>query len=331
VECGLCGATSEESINGLSLTKKNITYQKQITISKTVFTKKIGQFAMQIQPNHLDPAAGKNSIHRFVSLLGSSIGRRKDTTLVENSREANVFRPTPGKLSDLFNSMSHHETVLYVPSLSLKRSSQGYHAHPLSTKQDVEEHAASNLSTPIVIFTNNCRESPFPSTKTCVETDVTQFPCELPFQAPCSIDNVPTQMLENLKESFGILVDARLREYIKILARHAFSLAECPGLSKHEQEDGILTVEQKIRLLFEFGSRMEVHYMCTSFQAVGNDLSLTMTMEILVPSLGPSPSRCTILAKTSGNITGKLMFIHVPRSQNLCRPLTSSTTCLQRP
>ena len=211
------------------------------------------------------------------------------------------------------------------------RSSEDHHTHPLSTKQDAEEHAASNLSRPIVIFRNNCQQIPFPSTKTCVETDVTQIFCEHPFQAPCSIDDVPNQMLENLKESFGVLVDARLREYIKILARHALSLAECPGLSKHEQEEGILTVKRKIRLLVEFGSRMEVHYMCTSFQAVGNDIVLTMTMEVLVPSLRPLPSKCSIVAKTSGKITGKIMFIYVPRRQKRIRFLTSSTTCLQQP
>eukprot|EP00545_Synedropsis_sp_CCMP1620_P007392 CAMPEP_0119014984 /NCGR_PEP_ID=MMETSP1176-20130426/10493_1 /TAXON_ID=265551 /ORGANISM="Synedropsis recta cf, Strain CCMP1620" /LENGTH=414 /DNA_ID=CAMNT_0006968241 /DNA_START=72 /DNA_END=1316 /DNA_ORIENTATION=+ len=277
-------------------------------------------------PNHTSTVA------RIATLLGAF--RLKN--MPQNNRKNN------GCLSTLFSSESasdktgaDSDSTCSVPSLLLKSLThqEGESCSSNSNQLDkikVEEHASCNLSRMLVARPGNNKSS------TSVTDDRTIV-----------ISELPLQMLDNLASSFLTLVDARLRAYITILARHGVSLSECPALSQEKQREGVQAVERKLETLIKIGTGVTIANMVTFFrldeasvtsdnaegdaqhQEHQNDennkhkLTLSMplvmetTMDVSIPKIDSGNQLLTVGASTTGtikasfNATGALVHVQI--------------------
>ena len=259
-----------------------------------------------VAPTHEgQDATHKSTIARFATLLGAFRLKKYPQNTKNND----------GCLSTLFSSAS--SASCSVPSLSLTsyhhHTEGGCHSHD-EAKQQVEEHAASNLARPIdakpargTDSTVKLQNVTTTDTKNTTSTTTTM------------IHQLPLKMLDNLASSFLTLVDARLRAYITILARHGVSLSDCPALDAEEQREGVLAVERKLDTLLEVGSGVAIENMVAFFriepEAVeqttkdgGVRLPLVMetTFDVAIPEVaGGGTQLVTVAAAAKGNIEGE--------------------------
>lgn len=199
-----------------------------------------------------------STVARFATLLGAF--RLKN--MPQKNRKG-----SDGCLSTLFSSDSppsnetdsdQTDSTCSVPSLLLTSATQHKEESGCINscninldKLQVEEHASHNLSRMLLARPGSCTDTKSMS----VSTDKTII-----------ISELPLQMLDNLASSFLTLVDARLRAYITILARHGVNLSECPALSQEERQEGILAVERKLETLINIGTGVTIDNMVTFFR-----------------------------------------------------------------
>eukprot|EP00541_Cyclophora_tenuis_P008771 CAMPEP_0116567832 /NCGR_PEP_ID=MMETSP0397-20121206/15245_1 /TAXON_ID=216820 /ORGANISM="Cyclophora tenuis, Strain ECT3854" /LENGTH=423 /DNA_ID=CAMNT_0004094905 /DNA_START=18 /DNA_END=1289 /DNA_ORIENTATION=+ len=252
-------------------------------------------------------------LKRFGSLLGAYRLKHHSKPSIDTSN---------GSLSDL---MANNASCC-IPSLSLlSKQHQQHHHHSDSQspaqRSVAEQHAALNLSRPMMLV----RPHGHCATSSDVEgTTIIDSPCVTPTNSDSlrgSMMDAPQLVLENLASSFLVLVDARLRAYITILARHGVSFSECPGLSLEEQEEGVLAIERKLATLIEIGTSVVIQNMVTSFTALlhqepkavvdGKRTSLPIgmetTMDVFVPSsLSNKQTNVTFSSRATGTLSGSL-------------------------
>lgn len=131
------------------------------------------------------------------------------------------------------------------------------------------------------------------------------------------IDDLPSVLMNNLYESFAILVDSRLHVYSKIFFRHLSSL-----ISKHADAFGILQMGQKLETLHDIGgqitaSSMQVHTELHDVEPEEDSegvfqqgFKLEAVMELHVPC--PTGQSRTLVVRHSGEgcLRGKFVKIH---------------------
>lgn len=134
---------------------------------------------------------------------------------------------------------------------------------------------------------------------------------------------VPKAMLTNLATSFGLLVDARLRAYTTILARHGVSLAVSSEV-EHRQE-AVEAIERKLDYLIGIGSRISIDNMVTSFQPqvkmgmsrTGKDgaeemvlpFVMSAVLDITIPDKDDGHKRVTVSLQALGAIAGTSTYV----------------------
>mmetsp|Transcript_25655 Transcript_25655/g.36187 ORF Transcript_25655/g.36187 Transcript_25655/m.36187 type:complete len:407 (+) Transcript_25655:47-1267(+) len=259
-----------------------------------------------------DAAMIYSSLVRFATLLGTFKTHHEDEH--DNDCDTEKCSPYTEVLASLTSPKGFTATF---PSLSLD-SASGHHLGNGSDKTMVEALAEENMRRPITVdYSTDC-------TQVSQEKNAKEFP----FCAG-SVTPIPGVLLDNLSASFSLLLDARLRAYASILLRHEVSLAECPSLTKEEQEEKILAVENKLATLTETGSRAVVDTMVTyfheaspsetSFKSCSNfPITLEAIMDISIPCIAGEGKEClTVSLSAPGTIkgsldeTGKLNTLHV--------------------
>lgn len=256
----------------------------------------------------------RETLIKFASLMGT-FRLKKAQEEAPSSALHSVFVPNNEGLNRLMQ--NHPEpsgSVASFPCLSL--DSDGPHESSDPDKTAVQAHAATNLARLLQVGTgenDTCNASYVDST--CSKSPPSAI--ENPILA--SVGQVPDQLLANLQASFALLIEARLRAYITILARHGVSLATCPGVPEEERDDAILAVEQKLQCLLEIGTNVSMDNLVTNFGcpkkqqqvSYGQEESITLPLgmgagfDISIPSFtSDKPERFTVAVKTSGTITG---------------------------
>jgi len=222
-------------------------------------------------------------IARFVTLLGAF--------RVKGMSEREVVT-SDGCISSLFSQTK--EANCLVPCLSLSSSKHNSSIHDEDDRHHIEEHAASNLARPILASRVE--------SSTNFTFDNTIFGDRdfglVPFH------QLPSTILNNLSDSFLTLIDARLRAYITILARHGMSLSECP-----------ISLAQKLSALIDIGNGVKIENLVTFFNFDENfnhklenkektemPLRMEITMDVSIPNFTGGMELLTIETKTDGLI-----------------------------
>jgi hypothetical protein len=120
-------------------------------------------------------------------------------------------------------------------------------------------------------------------------------------------------LLQNVYDSFKILVDSRLHAYATFLARHGLTLVK-----KHigHNVDSLACLEQKIQVLLQLGEQIEAHCISINFEVVDSDvmeeddtsnleLEIVVKMEIRLPRPGKASQLIPTTIRVSGSIIGK--------------------------
>lgn len=275
--------------------------------------------------------------------------RDEEKTLIRFATLLGAFRlsknPTAKGDNSIFRLISHDATCS-VPSLSLLSSVNTTNQEEQPSSDDfersqAEEHAVSNLSRPLCW--GHCAKDDDDDDDTDdspVENSVIRTTIPKDDSLGENVMDAPQHVvLENLSKSFLVLVEARLRAYITILARHGVSFSECPGLSLEEQEEGVLAIERKLATLIDIGTKVEIRNIVTSFSAStrgatvngeNTKLPLVMesTMDVFVPSHSNRQTNVTFLSRTTGSIEGEFLSMLFLREESRC--LFVSLTILSR-
>lgn len=278
------------------------------------------------------PPTNKRTMSRVATLLGAF--------RLKNMPQKNKKKNNDGCLSTLFAAADSNCSVpsLLLTSLTHPNSSTTHH-HDGSPedKLKVEEHASSNLARILLARRRSTNSTQSSSTGQNNDSSTTTSPV---------ISELPLQMLDNLKSSFLTLVDARLRAYITILARHGVNLSECPGLSQEEQQEGVLAVERKLETLINIGTGVTIDNMVTFFHLeecknsndgdAGDDnqqqqneqyevtmpLVMETTMDVSIPKIGSGSQLLTVGASAKGSLKGKFAI----SMNSLCISITPLPT-----
>jgi hypothetical protein len=139
---------------------------------------------------------------------------------------------------------------LSYPSFSLSHRGDGTdstHRYASSSREEVQVKASAWMSQPIVL------EDP----------GVEQ------------LEQIPRQILENVLDSFDQLVDARIRQYSKVLSNYYLSLPKEAAMSA-----GARVVEYKLRRLLEFGTNISFGSISTNFTPMDVDGSSTVQFTV---------------------------------------------------
>lgn len=193
---------------------------------------------------------------------------------------------------DCISTLFSKKAFCSAPSLSLSSSEYYVTNNNEDDKHQIEEHAALNLARPIVASN--------------VESSTNSTSRSEKYSGLLSLDELPPTMLNNLGESFLTLVDARLRVYITILARHGINLSECPATSGE-------SLEQKLSTLIDVGTGVRIENLVTLFNVkektedceenrkhVKMPFLMEVTMDVSIPCLGDNVELITIEASTEG-------------------------------
>lgn len=196
---------------------------------------------------------------------------------------------------------------LSIPALSLKhkdeenRSSDG--------KNQVQEHAASLLARQLLV--SACSSS---TTSSSIRTSTAYAA-----QGTFDFASVPDRLLNNIYESFAVLVISRLRAYSTFLARQGLSLANNKEKESSVDSQVVNTqVEQKIEALMETGTRVAVdsvktHFEVQSLQVLEDEdnaelaslpLELQVEMDLVVPRSKGDQEVVHVSFAAPGEITG---------------------------
>jgi len=261
-----------------------------------------------------------DSLNRFTSLLGTFVLKESDVN--EESFAQKALVPKHDAMMKLLTNEANDDPSFSFPCLSL--ISEEDTAIGGLERSEVQAKAATFMGRSMRDTKIPCELSSrlFSSTENHVESSAGQqnVPADGACQsatAPMTPSQVPTAMLHNLAASFALLVDARLRAYTTILARHGVALAVSPeGLHKQE---AICAVERKLDSLMDIASRISFENMVTSFQpqsklgmsrCVDNvdeimmPLIMSAVIDISVPRERNGHERVTVTLQASGAIVG---------------------------
>ena len=153
-----------------------------------------------------------------------------------DSEDGNAKASSAGGSGKSPNTALHDRIIsLECPSLSLRHL--GHLNIGENSRVQAEQESAALLARPFTIEVN-----PQPTENGSIR-----------------IDDLPKALMNNMYESFAILVDSRLRVYSKIFLRHLTSL-----VSKRADAFGILQMGQKLETLHDIGGQitalsMQVH------------------------------------------------------------------------
>ena len=259
-----------------------------------------------------------HSLNRFASLLGTF-------ELKEDAEEAKkpvqtALVPNHDALNKLLvsgKSVGAEDCALSFPSLSLME--EDHHAAVGSDKHELQARAALNLSRPLRVTRENCSLPEVSSTNSYVESSYDALAADNDSRVG-SVTEVPSMMLKNLAGSFALLVDARLRAYATILARHGVALAESSEVPEDHKEEATCAVERKLASLLDVGSRMTINNMVTNFhsrptlgmsscvgdavEAIMIPLVMSALLDITIPKVNSGHERVTVSLQASGVISG---------------------------
>lgn len=266
-----------------------------------------------------------DSLSRFASLLGT-FELKEDAGEVKKPVQSALV-PNHDALKKLLvcgKSVGTEDCTLSFPSLSLME--EDHHAAVCSIKHELQARAALNLSRPLTLSqehdslpkvstTNSYVESSYDA----LETDVDPKLKRESFRVDC-VTEVPSMMLKNLAGSFALLVDARLRAYVTILARHGLALAESSELPEEHKEEATGAVERKLASLLDVGSRLTINNMVTNFhsrptlgmsscvgdgvEAITLPLVMSALLDITIPRVNSGHKRVTVSLQAAGAISG---------------------------
>lgn len=266
-----------------------------------------------------------DSLSRLASQLGTF-------ELKEDAREAKkpvqaALVPNHDALKKLLVCGKSDETedcTLSFPSLSLME--EDHHAAVGSDKHEVQARAALNLSRPLtpsresdsvpkVSTTNSYVESSYDALATDNDPKLTRESFRVDH-----VTEVPSMMLKNLAGSFALLVDARLRAYVTILARHGVALAESSEVPEEHKEEATRAVERKLASLLDIGSRITIDNMVTNFhprpalgmsscvgdgvEAMMIPLVMSALLDVAIPKVNSGHERVTLSLQAAGTISG---------------------------
>ena len=265
-----------------------------------------------------------DSLNRFTSLLGTFVLKESDN--LEQSFAEKALVPQHDALMKLLTDEATEDTPLSFPCLSLVTADN--EATEGLERSEVQARAARSMArylTPGAKISRHFHVEPR-ETCTIISTPRTATPQDVVPAAKCQSDStetmemseVPGTMLSNLAGSFALLVDARLRAYTTILARHGLALAVSPdGEHKHE---AICAVERKLENLIDIGSRISIDNMVTSFQPqsklgmsrsvddsveeVMMPLIMSVVLDITIPKENHGHERVTVSIQATGAIVG---------------------------
>eukprot|EP00548_Thalassiothrix_antarctica_P004267 CAMPEP_0194151308 /NCGR_PEP_ID=MMETSP0152-20130528/47584_1 /TAXON_ID=1049557 /ORGANISM="Thalassiothrix antarctica, Strain L6-D1" /LENGTH=488 /DNA_ID=CAMNT_0038855007 /DNA_START=53 /DNA_END=1519 /DNA_ORIENTATION=- len=218
------------------------------------------------------------------------------------------------------NNILYPNTVCSVSSLSLISSSTednddkttiiSHDKNDDDKYHEAEESAVTNLACPIfataattivaATAANTVEDTKKEDTRT---TDTSEAAEAIQFQKDeqqCSpsLELLPLNLLSNVSESFLILINARLRAYIKILMQHGINLEE----EDNNNEILIEHIEKKITTLTKIGKGITIEKLALSFETMHEEsdnvhttnnsmteeeefpLTMKMTIDVSIPS-----------------------------------------------
>lgn len=277
-----------------------------------------------------------DSLSRFTSLLGTFVLKEGDKNTETLAQKALV--PKHDTLKKLLANEAMDGSSLSFPCLSLtlecdttvdgleKDKVQAKAALSMARTLAPQDRSAGKESarTKVSFSTGNRVESGTENVRPdalCLSPDVS---CQTSSEPMTSLADVPMTMLKNLAASFSSLVDARLRAYTTILARHGVALAVSPD-GEHKQE-AICAVERKLDSLMDIGSRITIDNIVTNFQPQSK-LAMTRTVDgveeimmplimsavigLSVPRESDGQERVTIPIQASGAIVGTFLMLYM--------------------
>ena len=239
-----------------------------------------------------------------------------------------------------FSAMEHHNAitaefdaldVCSVSSLSLTTLSDDEHQHCYKeSKNEIEKHATTNLSRPLIYRKQQKREQPSISRESCISDSnynyekaapPTTLEEEGPSLKPFQIQNaqdIPELVLANLEASVCTLVDARLRAYATFLTQHGLSLA-----ADGSDDAAIFAIEQKLVMLVQLTNEIKIENVVTLFELLPEEdespssddsknttttalpLKMKTTMDVRIPNPpGGNSKLVTLEADARGTISG---------------------------
>ena len=216
-----------------------------------------------------------------------------DLLRTKHNRE-NGFQPSAAVLAGSKDNNSPnfrvHEKIasLECPGLCLRH--EGHLNMNQSNRDQAQEEAASLLSRGIR-----------------VEVDPSKNP-----EGSIRIQDLPKTLMNNMYESFAILVDSRLRVYAKVFYRHLSSL-----VAKRADAYGILQMGQKLETLHDVGGQITALAMQMNVDLEEFDLEhissgvfqqalrVKATMELHVPSPTGQDRTLTIRHSGKGHLKGR--------------------------
>jgi len=177
-----------------------------------------------------------------------------------------------------------HDRIASVeyPRLSLRH--EGHLNMHQSSRDQAQMEAASLLARPVLVEANSSDDS---------QDD------------PFRMEDLPPILMNNLYESFAILVDSRLHVYGKVFLRHLKSL-----ITKRADSFGIMQMGQKLETLHDIGGQITAETMEMQVDLEDQDIEevtpgffqqairLEASMELHVPS--PSGSNRTLVVHHKG-------------------------------
>lgn len=300
-----------------------------------------------------------DSLSRFTSLLGT-FELKEDTGEAKKPVHFGLV-PNHEALKKLLvcgSSDEEDDCALSFPSLSLME--EDHHAAVGSEKHQLQARAAQNLSRSLTLDrkrslpegnTNSCVESSYDTSEadTTSSKDKKTQPKLREAIGYNNVTEVPTTILKNLAGSFALLVDARLRAYITILARHGKALSESPQVPEENREEATRAVERKLAGLLDIGSRMTIDNMVTNFHPrpklgitsdVGDGIGALMiplvmsaVLDITIPKVDSGHERVTVSLQAAGAISGTsretkwCVLVYLHRSHHTLELVSSSGVC----
>ncbi|KAG7367533.1 hypothetical protein IV203_030204 [Nitzschia inconspicua] len=158
---------------------------------------------------------------QYASLLGYSSSFSRNDTTDRKTRSSSAI--------ELKDAVAISVDSISYPSLSLSYSpveAVSASSTPSPTREDIQMKALTCMAQQILV-------------------DVGSLPNE---QQNYALEQISRHMLENFLDSFDQLVDARIRQYSKVLSNHSLSLLSASGRAD--------VVEYKLRTLLEIGTNI---------------------------------------------------------------------------
>jgi hypothetical protein len=186
---------------------------------------------------------------------------------------------------------------LQCPALSLQHNKVGEDSAPVQDRKKAEEYAATLLTRPLLFSPASMEQG---------QKD--------PMFVAASIGDIPNAVLQNVSDSFNVLVDCRLRAYASFLARVVGVDLDMEQKVSTLLETGRNMVLLESNLTFELqdeddeaGSLVDDDYARSETDQLQLKLLLTMQLELTQPS--GSKRTVGVRITAPGNIRGEFISL----------------------